>query len=195
MGLIFNEKVAEKWSLWVCKQCTNALFTLKIQQNRLLKKKNVENINTVLVISKLHLSHILTIVCWFFFFLRIYVELIVIFITSSPFSFFFFLFLTELNRFRVVFSQSQLEQAGQITCNRSHAYYDLCSVDGPTQLESITSTLYALDPINSTQQPKWLKARPYPRKWNKGAMSTVKELTLTSAPHSTQCKVTHNSPA
>ena len=26
-------------------------------------------------------------------------------------------------------------------------------------------------------------------------MSTVKELTLTSAPHSTQCKVTHNSPA
>nr|POE50830.1 isoform 3 of egf domain-specific o-linked n-acetylglucosamine transferase [Quercus suber] len=101
----------------------------------------------------------------------------------------------ELNRFRVVFSQSQLEQAGQIPCNRSHAYYDLCSVDGPTLLEPITSTLYALDPINSTQQPIWLKTRPYPRKWDKGAMSTVKELTLTSAPHSTQCKVTHNSPA
>ena len=130
---------------------------------------------------------------FFLFLLRIYVELIVIFVTSSPFS--FFLFLTELNRFRVVFSQSQLEQAGQITCNRSHAYYDLCSVDGPTLLESITSTLYALDPMNSTQQPKWLKTRPYPRKWNKGAMSTVKQLTLTSAPHSTQCKVTHNSPA
>ncbi|XP_065632812.1 xylan glycosyltransferase MUCI21-like [Quercus suber] len=85
----------------------------------------------------------------------------------------------ELNRFRVVFSQSQLEQAGQITCNRSHAYYDLCSVDGPALLEPITSTLYALDPINSTQQPIWLKTRPYPRKWDKGAMSTVKELTLT----------------
>ncbi|XP_075659291.1 xylan glycosyltransferase MUCI21-like [Castanea sativa] len=103
----------------------------------------------------------------------------------------------ELNRFRVVFSQSQLEQAGQITCNRSHAYYDLCSIDGPTLLEPITSTLYALDPINSTQQPIsiWLKTRPYPRKWDKGATSIVKQLTLTSAPHSTQCEVTHNSPA
>ena len=119
-------------------------------------------------------------------------KLIVIFITS-PFS--FFLFLTELNRFRVVFSQRQLEQAGQITCNRSHAYYDLCSIDAPTLLEPITSTLYALDPINCTQQPIWLKTRPYPRKWDEGAMSKIKELTLTSAPHSTQCKVTHNSPA
>ncbi|KAL4593988.1 hypothetical protein ACB092_M001400 [Castanea dentata] len=100
----------------------------------------------------------------------------------------------ELNHFRVVFSQSQLEQAGQITCNRSHAYYDLCSIDGPTLLEPITSTLYALDSINSTQQPIWLKTRPYPRKWDKGAMSKVKELTLTSAPHSTQCEVKHNTP-
>ncbi|KAK7847862.1 hypothetical protein CFP56_006161, partial [Quercus suber] len=47
-----------------------------------------------------------------------------------------------LNRFRVVFSQSQLEQAGQITCNRSHAYYDLCSVDGPALLEPITAGGY-----------------------------------------------------
>ncbi|KAL4593997.1 hypothetical protein ACB092_M002200 [Castanea dentata] len=101
----------------------------------------------------------------------------------------------KLNHFRVVFSQSQLEQAGQITCNRSHAYYDLCSIDGPTLLEPITSTLYALDPIISTQQPIWLKTRPYPRKWDKGVMSKVKELTLTSAPHSTQCEVKHNTPA
>ena len=26
MGPIFNEKVAEKWNLWIRKQCTNALF-------------------------------------------------------------------------------------------------------------------------------------------------------------------------
>ena len=106
----------------------------------------------------------------FFFFFFFWESTIVRWIDSDIhyfFSFFFFLFLTELNRFRVVFSQSQLEQAGQITCNRSHAYYDLCSVDGPTLLESITSTLYALDPINSTQQPVWLKTRPYPRKWTK----------------------------
>ena len=27
MGPIFNEKVTEKWNLWVLKQCTDALFT------------------------------------------------------------------------------------------------------------------------------------------------------------------------
>ena len=27
MRPIFNEKVAKKWNLWVCKQCTYALFT------------------------------------------------------------------------------------------------------------------------------------------------------------------------
>ena len=26
---IFNEKVAEKWNLWVYEQCTNALFTVE----------------------------------------------------------------------------------------------------------------------------------------------------------------------
>ena len=28
-GTHFNEKVTEKWNLWVCKQCTNALFTVE----------------------------------------------------------------------------------------------------------------------------------------------------------------------
>ena len=27
MGPIFNEKVAEKWNLWIREQCTDALFT------------------------------------------------------------------------------------------------------------------------------------------------------------------------
>ena len=30
MGPIFNEKVVEKWNLWVHKQCTNALFTVDL---------------------------------------------------------------------------------------------------------------------------------------------------------------------
>ena len=33
---IFNEKIAEKWNLWVHEQCTNALFTGKSQHLRLL---------------------------------------------------------------------------------------------------------------------------------------------------------------
>ena len=29
MGPIFNEKIAEKWNLWVRKQCMDALFTME----------------------------------------------------------------------------------------------------------------------------------------------------------------------
>ena len=29
MGPIFNEKIAEKWNLWVRKQCMDALFTIE----------------------------------------------------------------------------------------------------------------------------------------------------------------------
>ena len=35
MKPIFNEKVVEKWSLWIREQYTDVLFTLKSQQNRL----------------------------------------------------------------------------------------------------------------------------------------------------------------
>ena len=40
MKPIFNEKVAEKWNLWVCEQCIGALFMLKSQQNQLLKQES-----------------------------------------------------------------------------------------------------------------------------------------------------------
>ena len=33
VGPIFNEKVAEKWNLWVRKQCTDALFTMQKSTN------------------------------------------------------------------------------------------------------------------------------------------------------------------
>ena len=29
MGLIFNEKVAEKWNLWIREQCENTLFMIE----------------------------------------------------------------------------------------------------------------------------------------------------------------------
>ena len=39
MGPIFNEKVTEKWNLWVCKRCSHALFTVEKSTNAGLKKK------------------------------------------------------------------------------------------------------------------------------------------------------------
>ena len=39
MGPIFNEKVAEKWNLWVRKQCMDILFTVKKSTNVGWKKK------------------------------------------------------------------------------------------------------------------------------------------------------------
>ena len=40
VGPIFNEKVIEKWNLWVYKQYTNALFTHWKSTNPALKKNN-----------------------------------------------------------------------------------------------------------------------------------------------------------
>ena len=37
--LIFNEKVAEKWNLWVRKQYTDALFTVEKSTKPVQKKK------------------------------------------------------------------------------------------------------------------------------------------------------------
>ena len=58
VGPIFNEKVAEKWNLWVREQCTDILFTVEKSTNAgwKKKKKNVENVNAVSAKSKLHLS-------------------------------------------------------------------------------------------------------------------------------------------
>ena len=48
---IFNEKVTEKWNLWVREQCMDVLFTMEKSTNA-AEKKNVENVNTVSVLSK-----------------------------------------------------------------------------------------------------------------------------------------------
>ena len=43
MGPIFNEKIAEKWNLWVHEQCTDALFTEKSQHLQLLFNEQCMN--------------------------------------------------------------------------------------------------------------------------------------------------------
>ena len=50
VGPIFNEKVVEKWNLWVREQCTDALFTAEnstvaaLLQNAWKKKKKERNV-------------------------------------------------------------------------------------------------------------------------------------------------------
>ncbi|XP_024021514.1 uncharacterized protein LOC21387743 [Morus notabilis] len=83
----------------------------------------------------------------------------------------------------------------QIICDRSHSNFDLCSINGHTLLDPRTTTLYALDPTNSNPPITLLKIRPYPRKADKRAMSSVKELNITSIPPKISCGVTHHSPA
>ena len=39
VGPIFNEKVTEKWNLWVHKQCTDTLFKDKKSTSAATKKK------------------------------------------------------------------------------------------------------------------------------------------------------------
>ena len=39
VGPIFNEKVTEKWDLWVREQCTDALFTMEKSTKPAQKKK------------------------------------------------------------------------------------------------------------------------------------------------------------
>lgn len=84
---------------------------------------------------------------------------------------------------------------GQITCDRSHRDYDLCSINGPTLLDPRAATLFALDPTNLNPPTTSLKIRPYPRKSDEDAMSSVQEFNLTSFPPKFSCGVTHYSPA
>ncbi|KAF7809071.1 EGF domain-specific O-linked N-acetylglucosamine transferase [Senna tora] len=107
--------------------------------------------------------------------------------------------LTDVNIWRVelrhVLSLSQWDSSGQITCNRSHKDFDLCIINGSTLLDPTLSTLFALGLHNWIQPQFSMKIRPYPLKYDKSAMSLVKDFTLTSAPPKTTCDVTHNSPA
>ena len=54
MGLIFNEKIAEKWNLWDCEQCTDTLFTEEKSKHAAQEKKkkgteNAQNVNVLCI--------------------------------------------------------------------------------------------------------------------------------------------------
>lgn len=98
-------------------------------------------------------------------------------------------------KLRRVLSLSEWDSSGQITCDRSHVDFDLCTVNGPTLLDPAHPTLLVLGPHNWIQPHFPVKIRPYPRKHDKAAMSLVEDITLTSAPPKATCSVTHNSPA
>ncbi|KAH7516026.1 hypothetical protein FEM48_Zijuj10G0090900 [Ziziphus jujuba var. spinosa] len=106
----------------------------------------------------------------------------------------------ELKRWQqklaLALSPLQSKHTGVIQCDRSHKRYDLCSINGTTLLDPTSLTLYKLQPPNFRGPSIVLKTHPYPRKTDKGAMSKVKELTLTSSsPPTSRCGVTHSSPA
>ena len=90
----------------------------------------------------------------------------------------------------------QSTQAKEINCDRTHYFYDICSINGPTVLDPTTSTFFLMDPIISTpQKPMVEKLRPYPRKWESFIMPRIKEVALISGPSSPKCKIQHKAPA
>ncbi|XP_023900427.2 xylan glycosyltransferase MUCI21 [Quercus suber] len=90
----------------------------------------------------------------------------------------------------------QPTQAKEINCDRTHNFYDICSINGPTVLDPTTSTFFLMDPtISNPQKPMVEKLRPYPRKWESFTMPRIKEVALISGPSSPKCKIQHKAPA
>ncbi|CBI27390.3 unnamed protein product, partial [Vitis vinifera] len=81
--------------------------------------------------------------------------------------------------------------AKQISCDRSHQRYDMCTVNATTVLEPTTSTFFLVEPTQALME----KVRPYPRKWETSVMGRIKEVRLTSGPPSPSCQVHHSAPA
>jgi protein O-GlcNAc transferase len=88
------------------------------------------------------------------------------------------------------------QSAEEISCDRSHNAYDICSINGPTVLDPATSTFFLMDPISSTpQKPLVEKVRPYARKMENLTMSLITEVTLVAGPPSPKCEIQHKAPA
>ncbi|XP_050907904.1 xylan glycosyltransferase MUCI21-like [Lathyrus oleraceus] len=105
-------------------------------------------------------------------------------------------------KFRQIFSISKwswdlkANSTALITCDRSNRRFDICSMNGPTLLNQTSLTLFSLATHTRTQHHIHVKIQPYTLKSDKNAMKSVREFTLTSAPpKSSQCDVTHHSPA
>lgn len=84
--------------------------------------------------------------------------------------------------------------AEAVRCDRSHFFYDICSIHVPTVLDPTTATFFINHPpaINPTVE----KICPYPRKFENSTMSRIKQVTITSSRQPIPiCHVTHQSPA
>ncbi|KAB5538480.1 hypothetical protein DKX38_016013 [Salix brachista] len=84
-------------------------------------------------------------------------------------------------------------QPKQISCDRSHRFYDLCTINGPAVLDPVSSTLYLSGPTISSATVE--KIRPYPRKWEKPVMAGIQEFTLISNSKTPVCQAQHKLPA
>ncbi|XP_010258201.1 PREDICTED: protein O-linked-mannose beta-1,4-N-acetylglucosaminyltransferase 2-like [Nelumbo nucifera] len=93
--------------------------------------------------------------------------------------------------------------ATPIICDRSHEPYDLCTLNAPTLMNPNLSTFSLVnDNVNhqdttspSPPQRTFEKVRPYPRKWENGIISGIKEITFTSDPSTDSCQIQHHAPA
>ncbi|PHT67716.1 hypothetical protein T459_27203 [Capsicum annuum] len=79
-----------------------------------------------------------------------------------------------------------------INCNRSHHFYDICSINGPTIFDPIESTFYT---TNNETNIIVEKIKPYPRKWENFTMGHIREFTLTTSPIGPPCLIHHEAQA
>ncbi|XP_027913036.1 alpha-1,3-arabinosyltransferase XAT3-like isoform X2 [Vigna unguiculata] len=83
----------------------------------------------------------------------------------------------------------------QITCDRSHYAYDICTIHVETTLNPTTSTFFIQHPTTVDPNQTATKIRPYPRKFDGPVMSRIKELTITAGTPTPSCHVKHEDPA
>ncbi|GAA0164981.1 glycosyltransferase [Lithospermum erythrorhizon] len=84
-----------------------------------------------------------------------------------------------------------------IKCDRSHKFYDTCSINRPVVFETTNSTFILMESRNEGKRTNIVieNVKPYPRKWEKQVMSTIQEVTLVAGSSSPPCLVHHDAPA
>ncbi|CAN4122116.1 unnamed protein product [Withania somnifera] len=83
-----------------------------------------------------------------------------------------------------------------INCERSHYFYDICSINGPTFFDPFESTFYDMNSTNNNETNIIVeKIKPYPRKWENFTMGQIKEFTLTTSPIAPSCLIHHKAQA
>ncbi|GAB4829089.1 hypothetical protein Ancab_018752 [Ancistrocladus abbreviatus] len=89
----------------------------------------------------------------------------------------------------------QPEPGKPIVCDRSHRSYDWCHLKRPVLLHPTSATFFMINGSSTDQPPLLEKVRPYPRKKHKDILSSIREVTLTTAPPHSPCEVHRNTPA